>query len=345
MVAAINPPGVSFIIVNWNGLGLLPECLQALEAQSFQDCEIIVVDNGSGDGSVAWLQAHCRPRWRLIFLPHNTGFGYANNVGIRESQGEWVALINNDTVLDPDWLALTMACAHGRPLVGMVGGMVLNYYHREVIDNTGHLIYPDGLNRGRDRLERYHGQSGHIEEILFPSACAALYRKTMLMESGLFDESFFAYGDDTDIGLKGRLLGYVALYCPQAIAYHKYSQTAGAYSATKAFLVERNRLWVLVKFFPLPEILASPWYTIKRYLFQAWAAFKHQGASGRLAEAAGFPVLIKITLKSYLAAAQGLPQMLQKRREINRRRRVSPRQFRLWLKRYAISAREIALKE
>ena len=227
----------------------------------------------------------------------------------------------------------------------MVGGKVLNYYQPEIIDNLGHLIYPDGLNRGRGRLEKDAGRDEKVEEILFPSACAALYRKAMLLQSGLFDEAFFAYGDDTEIGLKGRFLGYTALYCPWAIAYHKYSQTTGAYSATKAFLVERNRLWVLIKFFPLLEILASPWYTGKRYLLQAWAAYTRQGAAGRLAEEAGFPTLIKVTLKAYLAAAKGLPPMLKKRRAINRSRRVTPRQFRAWLRQYAISAWEVASKD
>jgi len=345
MAGPLNPPQVSIIVVNWNGRDLLAECLQALETQSFRNYEIILVDNGSRDGSVPWLREHYGHRLHIIPLPHNTGFGAGNNVGILASRGDWLALINNDVVLDRDWLAQMVACAQSHPQAGMVGGKVLNYYQPEIIDNLGHLIYPDGLNRGRQRLEKDLGQNEKVEEILFPSACAALYRKTMLFESGLFDEAFFAYGDDTEIGLKGRFLGYSALYCPRAVAYHKYSRTTGAYSPTKAFLVERNRLWVLIKFFPLLEILASPWYTGKRYLLQAWAAYTRQGAAGRLAEAAGFSTLIKVTLQAYLAAARGLPQMLKKRREINRTRQVSPRQFRVWLRKYAISAREVALKD
>jgi GT2 family glycosyltransferase len=167
----------------------------------------------------------------------------------------------------------------------------------------------------------------------------------MLNETGLLDETFFAYGDDADLGLKGRFRGYSAWYCPGARALHKYSQTTGAYSPTKGFLVERNRLWVMLKYFPLPEILASPWFTLQRYLLQAWGARRRQGAAGRLAAAAGFHTLIGITLKAYLAAFRGLPRVLRERRRLHRQRRVSSRQFRSWLKTYAISARELALKD
>ena len=336
---------VSIIIVNWNGRHLLPECLEALIGQTFQDFEVILVDNGSRDNSVAWLEEHYRGRIRIITLLQNTGFGHGNNVGIRASEGELLALINNDVVLAPGWLAAMVECLENNPEAGMIGSKVLNYYRRDEIDNLGHLIYPDGLARGRGRLEKDRGRDAEVEEILFPSACAALYKKSMLLQAGLFDETFFAYCDDTDIGLKGRLLGYTALYCPRAVAYHKYSQSGGAYSATKAFLVERNRIWVLIKLFPLPEILASPWYTFKRYLFQAFGVWRKRGASGRLAEEAGFHTLIEVTLKAYLAAIKGLPHVLQERRAINRIRRVSRRQFRTWLRQYAIPIRELALKD
>ena len=100
-----------------------------------------------------------------------------------------------------------------------------------------------------------------MEEVFFPSGCAALYRREMLDEVGLFDEDFFAYGDDTDLGLKGRLAGWKCLYVPKAIVYHRYSQSSGAYSALKAFYVERNRVWIAVKYFPLSLLLESPFYT------------------------------------------------------------------------------------
>jgi GT2 family glycosyltransferase len=296
---------------------------------------------------VAWLQGEYGERLRVIPLPENTGFGAGNNAGLRAARGEWVALVNNDVVLTPDWLAAMLACLKNHPGAGMVGSKVLNYYRPQEIDNLGHLIYPDGMARGRGRLEQIQQWAAHdrVEEILFPSACAALYKKAMLLEAGLFDEHFFAYCEDTEVGLKGRWLGYGAFYCPQAVAYHKYSQSGGAYSPTKAFLVERNRAWLLVKLFPWPEILASPWFTLKRYLLQAGGALKGRGASGRLAAAQGFPTLVKVTLRAYAAALTGLPRVLKERRAFTRLRRVSPGQFRAWLRQHAISARELALKD
>jgi GT2 family glycosyltransferase len=343
----VTPLKVSIIIINWNGRHLLKDCLEALQTQTFEDFEIIVVDNGSEDGSVPWLRENYEDQIRLFPLSQNTGFSKGNNIGIRASRGELVALINNDVVVAPDWLAVLVECIERHPQAGMVGCKVLNYYRRDEIDNLGHLLYPDGLARGRGRLESYGNWAGHdqVEEILFPSACAALYRKDMLLKAGLFDETFFAYCDDSDLSLRGRLLGYKALYCPQAVAYHKYSQTGGAYSATKAFLVERNRIWLLLKLFPLPEILASPWYTFKRYLVQGFAALKGQGASGRLAQSAGFATLIQVTLEAYLAALKGVPRVLKERRAFNRLKRVGPAQFRAWLRQFALSTKELALKD
>ncbi len=340
-----TPPLVSIIIVNWNGKHLLAENLTAIFQQTYQPFEVIVVDNGSRDGSLTWLQEHYDQRLLLLALPENTGFAYGNNVGIRAARGELVALVNNDVVVTPDWLAALVDCLQAHPEAGMVGSKVLNYYRRQEIDNLGHLIYPDAVNRGWARLEKDQGQYETVAEILFPSACAALYRKAMLLEVGLFDETFFAYHDDVDIGLKGRLLGYKAYYCPKAVAYHKFSMSAGAYSPLKAFLVERNRIWVLFKVYPWLDIMISPWYTAKRYALQAIGAYRNQGPSARLAETAGFAALIKITLQAYLAAWRGLPGILRQRRSLYRRRRLDSRTFRRLLRHYCVSASDIAFKD
>ena len=338
-------PLVSIIIVNWNGQPLLKENLEALLQQTYKNFEIIMVDNGSQDGSVEWLQEHYGDVIKIIPLAENTGFAHGNNVGIAVSRGELLALVNNDVVVKPDWLAALIDCMSAHPEAGMVGSKVLNYFRPDEIDNLGHLIYPDAVNRGWCRLEKDCGEHEEVVEILFPSACAALYRKSMLLEVGLFDDSFFAYHDDVDVGLKGRLLGYSALYCPKAIAYHKFSMSAGAYSPLKAFLVERNRIWVLLKVFPWPDIMASPWYTAKRYLFQAMGAFRRQGAAARLAETSGFHTLILITLRAYLSAFRQLPGILKKRRTLYRLKRINNRDFRNLIRNYCISAQDIAFKD
>ncbi len=190
-----------------------------------------------------------------------------------------------------------------------------------------------------------HGQYENLEEVLFPSGCAALYRREMLEEVGLFDEDFFAYGDDTDLGLKGRLAGWKCLYVPKAIVHHRYSQSSSPYSPLKAFCVERNRVWIAVKYFPLSILLESPFYTLLRLLLQGYGALIGRGAAGRFSEAHSPGKLLQVLLKAYLAAFRGLPGMWKKRREIKRRTRVSEAEIRSWFRRFGMGAREISLKD
>jgi GT2 family glycosyltransferase len=215
----------------------------------------------------------------------------------------------------------------------------------KIIDNVGHLIFRDGLNRGRGRLEEDHGQFDAKEEVLFPSGCAALYRREMLEEIGLFDEDFFAYGDDTDIGLKGRLAGWKCLYIPQAVVYHQYSRSSGPYSPLKAFYVERNRVWIAVKYFPLSLLLKSPFFTCWRFLLQGYGALTGRGAAGKFGQEYSRRRLVRILVKAYISAIQGLPKMWKKRKEMKSLTRVDKEEIFRWFERFGISAREISLKE
>jgi len=336
---------VSLIIVNFDGRHHLEGCLSSLQKQAFRDFEIIVVDNGSHDDSLDFLKRSYGDTIRVIPLPNNMGFAGGNNEGIKVAKGKYIGLLNNDTEVDSEWLARLVACMESNPRAGMVGSKILNYYRRDEIDNTGHLLYPDGLNRGRGRLEKDQKQYDDKKEILFPSGCAALYRRDMLDAIGGFDETFFAYGDDTDIGLHGRYLGYEAIYCPEAVIYHKYSGTAGSYSALKAFYVERNRLWILVKYFPLADILLSPYFTLKRIALQAWGIIVNRGSAAKMVRSESVFILFKTFLRSYLSAFTGLPQMLKKRRSIFEHKRISRREFRSLMQRHRLSCREVALKD
>ena len=340
-----NNPLVSVIILNWNGKEYLEDCLCSLKAQSFKEFEIVLVDNGSTDDSVHYVNEHFGGMVRLLELRENKGFAGGNNEGIGLARGKHIALLNNDTEVDIHWLKNLVECIEGDEHVGMVGSKILNFYRRDEIDNTGHLIYPDGLNRGRGRLEEDQGQYDNKVEILFPSGCAALYRKSMLEEIQGFDDTFFAYGDDADIGLHGRLLGYRAAYCPAAVVYHKYSKTAGRYSAMKAFHVERNRVWILLKYFPLSSILASPYYTAKRIFMQGYGVLTHRGAASRFAENTSWGALTETFLRAYKSAFAGIPAVLKKRKQIQKRKKMGPWEFRGLLKSHGISCKEISLKD
>lgn len=342
---SLENPLVSVVIVNWNGKQHLAECLDSLVAQNIKDREIVLVDNGSHDGSVEMVQG-AYPFIRVVSLPENLGFAGGNNAGIRIASGKYIALLNNDTRVDPEWMpSLLKEAEASPPHVGMWASKILSYENPELIDNVGLLMYPDGLGRGKGRLEKDEGQYDQTGEAFFPSGCAGLYRREMLDEIGLFDEDFFAYADDVDLGLRARLAGWQCIYVPSAKVYHKYSASSSAHSPFKAFLVERNRIWVLLKYYPLEMILISPFGTLTRLLVHLFGALTGKGASGRFSEQNSVLRAMAILLKAWCSALSALPSIIRKRRAFSKLRRIGRRElYRLFCK-FRISAYEVALKE
>ncbi len=341
----MTQPTVSVVIVNWNGRHHLGECLDSLLAQDAGDMEIVLVDNGSKDGSAEFVRERY-PGVRLVGLHENAGFAGGNNAGIAIARGKYVALLNNDTRADKVWLTSLLQDAEAGPrTVGMWASKILSYDHPDIIDNVGLLLYPDGLGRGKGRLDEDRGQYDAPGEALFPSGCAGLYRKEMLDEIGLFDAEFFAYADDVDLGLRGRLAGWECRYVPSAKVYHKYSSSSSAHSPFKAFLVERNRIWVLFKFFPLELVLVSPFFTFLRLAVHLYGALSGQGASARFAEQHSVLRATMILLKAWGAALSAVPAICRQRRAFSPLRRISRRELYGLLCRYRISVREVALKE
>jgi GT2 family glycosyltransferase len=337
-------PLVSVIIVNWNGRHLLDECLGSLLAQRFLNYEIILVDNGSQDGSAEFVRERY-PQVRLVQLTENRGFAGGNNAGFRFVTGTYVALLNNDTRTDPGWLEQLVQVAEANPAEGMWASKILSYDNPGVIDNVGLLLYRDGLARGRGRLERDTGQFDQEAEALFPSGCAAVYRKVVLDEVGLFDEAFFSYADDVDLGLRVRLAGWGCRYVPTAIVYHKYSASSSAYSPMKAFLVERNRIWVLLKYYPAELILVSPYYTFKRLLLQAYGGMTGRGASGKFTAEHSFFFALTILTRAWVAALAALPRIAGERRTVKRMQRIGRLELYRLFREFGMPAFEIALKE
>src|SRR5262245_28005340 len=247
-----NEPLISVIVVNWNGLGLLDDCFESLANEIWRNKEFILVDNGSTDGSRELLRSWTvrLPNAQPVLLPTNTGFCKGNNLGFSQARGEWIALFNSDAVAEPNWLEELMRYADPEKRVGMLASKILFQDPPDVIDKAGHLIYWDGQNRGRGTMETDVGQYDLPEEILWPDACAALYQRKLFEETGGFDEDFFAFGDDADLGMRARLLGWSAWYVPSAVVHHRHSASFGTYSPLKVMLVERNRLLLAVKNFP-----------------------------------------------------------------------------------------------
>jgi len=336
---------ISIIIVNWNGKGFLEGCLGSIFAQGFPPLEVILVDNGSTDGSVEFVRERF-PGVIVVENGRNIGFAEANNRGILKSKGAYVLTLNNDTVLKEGFLREIMdAAGSSAENVGMWAPKILSFHERDVIDSVGGLlIYPDGLARGKGRLEKDTGQYDR-EEVFIPSACAALYRRSMLDKIGLFDADFFAYCEDTDLGLRARIAGWKAHGVAGAVVYHYYSGTGGRYTPFKAFLVERNRLWVAIKNFPAPMLAISPLYTFWRYMVQAYGMLTGKGATGRFTEGFSRSEVLRVIFKAYRDAFRRLPAMLEKRRAVENTRRVRDRDIVNWFRRFGLSARELGLKD
>jgi len=337
---------ISVVILNYNGKDYIEECLDSVIDQTYEPLEIIVVDNASIDSSLEILKEKYSSKIKLIESNTNLGFAGGNNLALDYTKGEFIALLNNDAVADRRWIEEFMSAVNRCDgTFGMWASKILFYDDREIIDTAGHLIYPDGLNRGRGKGEKDKGQYDKEEEVFFPSGCAAIYRKEMLDIIGFFDPDFFAYGDDTDLGMKARIAGWKCIYVPKSVVYHHSSAASGKYSPLKAYLVERNRLWVLIKYFPLRYILLSPFYTVLRWILQLYGALTGKGAAGRFAEQYSLWKLISVLLRACFDAIRGSLKMIRKRLALNKIKKTSRRDFSLWIKRYRISAKEIALRD
>ncbi len=336
----MKSPLISVIIVNWNGKEYLPVCLDSLLEQSCTDFETIVVDNGSHDGSLELLH-NSYPWVRVVSLPVNTGFAGGNNAGLAVSSGKYIVTLNNDTRVDSSWLAELIAPAEAEHQVGMVASRICAFDAPDQIDSLGVTICPDGMSRGSRRLASYSALSlAKTEEILIPSACAALYRREMLDETGFFDDDFFAYCEDTDLGLRGRLAGWSAVLARDAIVYHRYSRSGGVFSPLKLYLVERNHFWVALKSFPAVMLLSLPFWTMVRYLVQARLVVGARGAGAQFRNASSAE-LIKALVRGVGDALKSLPQLIRKRRMVKATRRLSPGEMRMLLKKFSLSFSEL----
>jgi len=334
-------PLVSIIIVNWNGRVHLPDCLDSITAQSFRDFEVILVDNGSKDGSAEFVRARY-PWVKIISLKENKGFASGNNRGFELAHGDYIVTLNNDTWADPDWLETLVRVTETHPQAGMVGSRICSFYNQDVIDSIGMGICRDGMSRGMFRNRRWselHLQD--IEDIFFPSACVALYRRTMLEETGFFDDDFFAYAEDSDLGLRGRLAGWEAVAATQAVVYHKYSQTAGRLSPFKVYLVERNHYWVVWKNFPLSRIITLPFNSALRYYEQMRYVLTGNGTGGEFQDSDVKGELIRATLKGIIDGLGGIVRMLRRRRQTMKNRQLSMKQYSILLNRYQINFGEL----
>ena len=326
-------PTVTVVVPTLAADETLDECLASLRRQTFSDFEAIVVDN-SGRRVV-----QANRRVRVIANDGNAGFGAAVNQAFRASQSQYLAVLNDDATAHPGWLEALLLAMEPRPDVGMCASQV-RLRGESYLDSAGMLLCLDGSSKQRGHLES-PASYAHQEEALLPSGSAALYRREMLEEIGLFDESFFLYCEDTDLGLRARWAGWECLYVPDAVVEHRYSHSSGQASALKAYYVERNRLFVIFKNFPLLDLLQVPFYAMSRYFLHFAYALRGRGKAAQFQRQGGnLARLPWYVIRGHLELLARFPAVWRQRRGM--KRRLTARQFRRLIRRYSISPRQVA---
>ncbi len=299
---------VAVVIPNWNGLHHLPVCMEALRRQTHRDFEVVIVDNGSTDGSQTFLRENY-PEVRLIELDYNSGFSVAVNLGIAQSTGELVAVLNNDTEVEPQWLAELCRALAEHPEVGFCASKMLLFDRRDVLHSAADFYGVDGVPGNRGVWQQDSERYGREEFVFGACAGASAYRRSLLEDIGAFDEDLVAYCEDVDLNWRAQLAGYRCLFVPSARVYHKLSATgAGPFAS---YYCGRNFILVLARDVPGP-ILARHWPKMVRaqlrYVAQSLRHFREPAARARL--------------RGQLAGLRALPRFLRGRRALQSRRRA-----------------------
>lgn len=284
---------VSVVIPNFNGIAFLDSVLASLEGQTLNNFEVILVDNGSTDGSCSFVTANY-PWVHLIELSENFGFCGAVNAGIRAAKASYVLLLNNDTEVKEDFVEEMLAAIRRHKNAFSCGARMVQYHDRDKLDDVGNYYCALGWSFARGRGKDIHAYE--TEDRIF-SACAgaAIYRKKILEKIGYFDEEHFAYLEDTDIGYRARIYGYENWYAPKAIVYHVGSGTSGSrYNQFKTRYSSRNNIYLIYKNMPLLQIILNLPFLVAGFLVKfLFFAVKGMGKEYAAGIKNGFSISMK----------------------------------------------------
>lgn len=306
-------PLVSIVIPTWNGRHLLGPCLESLRLQTYPRREVIVVDGGSNDGSVALLE-ELYPEVNALGLPRNLGFSGNVNAGLRTASGELVALLNNDAEADPRWVAELVTAAEAYPRAGAFASKMVQPGEPRTIASAGDLLGRDGLARQRGAGEPDNGRFDRADEVFSACGGAALYRRSMLDDVGLLDQGYVSYLEDVDLGLRARLRGWGCRYVPTARVLHRGSATGGGRLAS--YYVARNSIRLIARGLPTALIRVHlPLIVAAQARRAAAAARAWRGEAARA------------TLRGLAAGIVNLPDALRGRRSIQGRRTLADADF------------------
>lgn len=301
-------PAASIIIPHFNGRHHLSDCFDSLRQQSCPDFEILLVDNGSSDGTQELVRAQY-PEVRLIELGENRGFTGACNAGWAAAQGEIIILLNNDTAVHPYWLSEIIRAFDERPEVGSVASKMLLFDRRDHIHTAGDFYRVDGIPGNRGVWQKDEGQYDQEEYVFSACGGAAAYRRKVLQIVGFLDDDFFFSCEDVDLGWRINLAGWRVLYVPTAVVYHKLKATGG--SVTGSYYDGRNFLYLIWKNYPIAQ-LRTYWPLILKAQLRITRAALHAWRG----EAA------RARLRGQLAGLWGIRKMWAKRPQVQAIRRI-----------------------
>jgi GT2 family glycosyltransferase len=309
----ISNPLISVIVVNYNGKKFLSDCFNALFLQTYKPFEVRMVDNNSNDGSVEYVQQNF-PDIKVFSQPGNLGFAGGTNAGIRKAGGEFILTLNNDTIVTGDFMKELAHPMVSDPSVGMCASKMIFPGGR--INSTAICISRSGAAWDRGMGELDHGQFDVAEEVFGPCAGAALFRRTMLDEIGLFDEDFFLYMEDVDLAFRARLSGWKCMYVPTAQVIHVHGGTTKPGSESSVYYGNRNLLWYAVKNFPERTLFFfSPWIIGRSIAVIPYYLLKSKG---------------RAIIRAKVDSVKGLSGMIKKRKNI--KKTVSDSTIEKWIR-------------
>lgn len=324
-------PLISIVIVYWNSARYLPRCLECLELQTLRDFEIIIVDNGSTDeGTWGLNQKYPNLDLRLERCSSNLGFAAGNNLGARLARGKWLVLLNADAFPEPGWLEKLLAASQTYPEAVSFSSRQLQADGPDFLDGAGDAYHVSGF--AWRRCLGYPAAQYGLEpaELFSPCAAAAMYLRQAFLEVGGFDEDFFSYYEDVDLGFRLQLKGYRCMYIPDAVVHHIGSATFGVRSDFAFYHSHRNLVWAFVQNMP-PGLFWRylPVHIMANLIYVVYYALRGRG---------------KVLWKAKWDALRGLPGALKKRRSIQENRRISNAELlqvmeRGWLQPYLLGYR------
>ena len=269
-------PLVSIIVLNYNAGGLLADCVKSLYDTSYNNYEIIVVDNASKDGS----QKKCKERFdqiKLIENKENLGYCEGNNVGIKQATGEFIVILNPDTLIEPNWLT-ELVSAYKKHGEGLYQPKIISLYEENILQSTGNMMHIFGFGFARDKGVPDSSQRKDVEQIGYASGTCLFTSQSVLKKVGVFDPFLFLYHDDLDLGWRAAQLGIKSYYVPLSLIYHVESYSL-KWSSKKFFWLERNRRYCL-----LTHYSADTYKKIRTYLWlveiMVWIFYISKGFVG-----------------------------------------------------------------